>query len=124
MKITALMILLLLLAGFVSGFAGFYGAMLTEYGANTTSFTSLQHTQDIFNKTEPLYTTMQNATQNKTISTDIWGALTAPANLVIAAFQGIMTLFSLPTLFGNIFNDLGVALAPIGGIPTWTWNMI
>lgn len=122
MKLATILITLLLIGGFVTGFGGFLGALAGEYGTSTEGFEALNTSagwyQELQNDTSSMYGTM-NESQSQgfdTSSLDAW----SPTNLVFGAYNAAMLVIQAPAYFMQIIYDLGSAV----GVPGWFITML
>lgn len=126
MKIGTLILTLLLVGGFVTGFAGFFGAMAVRYGVADSpgyqDFDSLnmssQYYIDVQNDIQSQYDTM-NSAQNQSIdttTTDAWG----PGNLINGAYNAGWLVIKTPMYFIALIYDVGKAAM----IPDWAMTML
>ena len=119
MKLSTILITLLLIGGFVSGYSGFYGALMAQYGNTSTNFSSLDQSANVTSKISSGMGIM-GAAQGDTIeSTSYTGAL-APLNLVFAAYNAGMLVLSTPNMFYNIIADLWGVM----DMPLWVKTML
>jgi hypothetical protein len=121
MNLTTLVITLLVIAGFVTGISGFYGAMTTEYGMTTSKdFSTLNASSDYFNRTQSMTNNMYGivaASQNKSSGSGILSI--APLNLLYGAYDAFMLVLQTPGYFIAIISDIG----SIAGIPAWVMTL-
>jgi hypothetical protein len=120
MKLATILITLLLIGGFVTGFAGFYGALATQYSKSSHNFTTIVQSEEIAERVNTSMQTMKEAEQNKTIVSEIVAVVSAPLNLLYGAFNVGMLILQTPIYFYNIVNDLMVAT----DAPFWLQTML
>ncbi len=113
MKLSQMLIILLLVAGFASGMIGFYQGMMTSYGKDTKNLQTFNQTQIIFDKTEEIYGVINTTSRDAPPSPiDLIGV---PLYLITGAYNAGMLLLEMPNLFMAMISD-GVSLA---GFPEW-----
>lgn len=117
MKIGTILITLLLIGGFVSGFAGFYGALASQYGMTSHNFTSMSRAEQIANDTSSMMGIV-NSSQSDTSAGNY--ITLAPTNLLFGAYHAAMLVFNTPMYFISIFSDLMSVI----GLPNWVSPMI
>jgi len=120
MKLATILITLLLIGGFVTGFAGFYGALATQYGMSSKNFTTMVQSEEIAERINTTMQTMETAEQEKGIVSQVIAVVSAPLNLLYGAFNSGMLVLQTPTYFGNILNDL----MGLTNIPFWVQTMV
>jgi len=120
MKLAEILITLLLIGGFVTGFAGFYGGLASQYSKSSTNFTTMVQSEQIAERINSTMQTMEQAEQEKGIISQVVAVVSAPLNLLYGAFNAGMLVLQTPTYFGNIINDLMV----VSGIPFWVQTMV
>ena len=120
MKLSTILITLLLVAGFATGFAGFYGAMFTEYNQNASivSSSTLNVTGQIYEKTESMYEEIEQSS-NQTVNSGA-SVITGPMNLIYGAYNAGMLVLKTPTLFNAIISDVLTSAK----VPLWAQTMI
>lgn len=119
MRLSEMIIILLLVSGFVTGFAGFYGAMMTAYDKSPENFSSLEQTTQVYERTEEMYERI-NATSEDQISSGTW-VITTPLNLLIGSFRAGLLALQIPNYFQNLFTDLSTR---VFGVPVWITSMV
>ena len=112
-----LLIILIVISGFVVGYTSFYAALLESYSFTGTNTSSLRKTQEIFNKTEEMYETI-NASQSQNIEAGSF-LLTAPINLLTGAYRAGILVLNIPNYFQAFIHDMGNMV----GVPTWVTDM-
>lgn len=118
MKLSQMLIILLLVAGFASGLIGFYQGMMTSYGKDTESFASFNQTQRIYNKTYEIFDIMNTTSRNAPPSPiDLIGV---PLYLITGAYNAGMLFLEIPNLFMAMVSD-AVGLA---GFPEWSMLIV
>jgi len=120
MKLSAILITLLLIGGFVTGFASFYGGLSSQYSKSSKNFTTMVQSEEIYERINTSMQTMKQAEQNNTIVTQIVAVVSAPLNLLYGAFNAGMLVLQTPTYFGNILTDL----MTLTNIPSWIQTMV
>lgn len=126
MKIGTLVLTLLLVGGFVTGFAGFFGSMAAKYNvADSPGFhdfgslnASSQYYNDVQGTLNTQYDTMGNA-QNNSIDITATDA-GAAGNLFNGAYNAAWLVIKTPTYFIALIYDIGKAAM----IPDWAMTML
>jgi len=118
MKLTQMLIILLLVAGFASGMIGFYQGMMTSYGKSAEDFSTFNQTTRIYNKTYEIFDVINTSSRDAPPTPiDIIGV---PLYLVTGAYNAGMLLLEMPNLFMAMISD-GISLA---GFPEWAGMII
>ena len=119
MKLVNIVLILLIFAAFATGFAGFYGALTSEYGVDTTDFTSLNISagwyQDIQSDVETQANKLDDS-QTEGFDFEDLVSWVPGYSLISGAYKAIMLILSLPGYFISLFTDI-VGLSPY--IPGW-----
>ena len=122
MKLTMIVITLLLVMGFVSGYMGFFGALAGQYGTNIPeNFASMNMSSSMASNIQTDIANQQDkidTAQNE--SSNVLGGATAPVNLISGAFSAGMMLLNAPNYFIAIVSDLTNA----AGMPNWVGTML
>ena len=122
MRLTEIMVILFLFVGFVSGFVGFYMALMDSYGASYTDLSSFNQTQRIYNKTYEMYSTFNQTKSEPPSPVDY--ILQVPAYLINGIYTAGMVAIEIPNLFSTIISDAVV----MTGAPAWVglifWGII
>jgi len=112
------MITLLLIAGFISGYAGFYGALMTSYDLTEQNFTTLSKTEEIFNQTEEMYSIVNASQKENPSAYDIFVGI--PSNLLVGAYRAGMLVLTIPNFFHAIIVDMGSMV----GVARWVIDVL
>ena len=113
MKLTQIIIIALLVAGFASGMIGFYGGMMDSYGKTTEDLQTFNQTARIYNKTYEIFDVINTSSRDAPPTPiDLIGV---PLYLVTGAYNAGMLLLEIPNLFMAMISD-GVKLAVF---PEW-----
>ena len=114
MKISSLLIIIFLISGFVTGFIGFYGALMAANGLTPADFSTSTNTSETLTSIETMY----NITEASQNTTAVSGTATsdAPYNLLTGAFNAVMQTLNLPIFFFGLVTDL---TTKVTGMPVW-----
>jgi hypothetical protein len=118
MKLSEMLIILLLVAGFASGMIGFYQGMMTSYGKTTENLQTFNQTARIYNKTYEIFDIMNTTSRDAPPSPiDLIGV---PLYLITGAYNAGMLFLEMPNLFMAMISD-AVSLAHL---PEWSMMIV
>lgn len=114
MRISTLLITIFLISGFVSGFIGFYGSMISANSLTPYDFTRSSNTTEQSLTLEMIYN-ISEASQN---TTAVSGSATTegPMNIITGGYNIIMQVLNMPVFFGSLITDM---TSKVFGIPLW-----
>lgn len=123
MKLETIMLSLILIGGFTLGLAGWYGALLAQYGVadnSPLSSQTLNITNQTYTKISESYDTMQSSSNNNTVSVGTNTQVSGPVNLVFGAYAAALLVLDTPKFFQSIITDL----LSVAGFPSWVWLVV
>lgn len=114
MRISELIIIILVIAMFSTGFLGFYGALMNANNLTPQNFTGVNNTSSTVTSIRTMHSDISSAQNTTGTSGNIISF--APLNLLHGAYNAVMQAFTLPGIFVNIIGEL---TSSITGWPRW-----